>query len=65
MRVITRCALAAVLALNACSDNPDVTAPDPGSGTGGAVYVQTNDSSKNEVIAYRRAADGTLNLLGA
>jgi len=29
-----------------------------------AVYVQTNDASENEVIAFRRAEDGTLALLG-
>jgi 6-phosphogluconolactonase (cycloisomerase 2 family) len=30
------------------------------SGTTGAVFVMTNDASKNEVIAYRRNADGSL-----
>jgi 6-phosphogluconolactonase (cycloisomerase 2 family) len=34
------------------------------SGTEGAVYVQTN-AAPNEVIAFRRAADGTLERLGA
>jgi hypothetical protein len=29
-------------------------------GSGGAVFVMTNSVEKNEVIAYRRAADGTL-----
>jgi 6-phosphogluconolactonase len=31
----------------------------------GVVYVQTNDAENNEVVAYARAADGTLNYLGA
>jgi 6-phosphogluconolactonase (cycloisomerase 2 family) len=30
----------------------------------GAVYVQTNDSDRNEIIAYRRAIDGRLIPLG-
>ncbi len=30
------------------------------SGTTGAVFVMTNDASKNEVIAYKRNADGSL-----
>jgi 6-phosphogluconolactonase len=30
-----------------------------------AVYVQTNDADKNEVIAYRRSEDGSLAKLGA
>src|SRR5205823_12645212 len=30
-----------------------------------AVYLQTNDSQKNEVIAFRRAADGKLSPLGS
>ncbi len=44
--------------------NTDAPPPPPTNLTG-AVYVQTNDASRNEVIAYRRSADGTLNLLGA
>ena len=31
----------------------------------GAVYVQTNDAVKNEVVGYRRAADGSLTQWGA
>jgi 6-phosphogluconolactonase len=30
----------------------------------GAVYVQTNDADANEVVAYRRAADGSLSHAG-
>src|SRR5690349_5194512 len=30
-----------------------------------AVYVQTNDETANEIIAFRRAADGTLTRLGS
>jgi 6-phosphogluconolactonase len=35
------------------------------SGEGGAVYHQTNDPGGDQVIAYRRAGDGTLSQLGA
>jgi 6-phosphogluconolactonase (cycloisomerase 2 family) len=31
----------------------------------GAVYLQTNDAENNEVVAYARAADGSLNYVGA
>ena len=31
---------------------------------GGAVYVQTNDATTNEVVAFRAIADGTLAPLG-
>ncbi|TML52707.1 MAG: 3-carboxymuconate cyclase, partial [Actinobacteria bacterium] len=30
----------------------------------GAVYLQTNDAAKNEVVAYERSADGALTYLG-
>jgi 6-phosphogluconolactonase len=30
-----------------------------------AIYLQTNDAERNEVIAFRRAADGTLTRLGS
>jgi 6-phosphogluconolactonase len=30
-----------------------------------AVYLQTNDAEKNEVVAFRRDADGTLSPLGS
>jgi 6-phosphogluconolactonase len=31
----------------------------------GGVYLQTNDAEKNEIVAYGRAADGSLSYLGA
>src|SRR6516162_6859432 len=31
---------------------------------GPAVYVQTNDDAENEIVAFRRAEDGTLAPLG-
>ena len=34
------------------------------SSTVDAVYLQTNDAEKNEVVAFRRSADGTLSTLG-
>ncbi len=30
----------------------------------GTVWVQTNDGTKNQIVAYQRAANGTLSLLG-
>ena len=38
--------------------------PDRTSENGGAVYVQTNDATKNEIVVYRRSADGALAPLG-
>ena len=35
------------------------------SSDGAGVYAQTNDPAGNQIIAYRRAADGTLTQLGA
>jgi 6-phosphogluconolactonase (cycloisomerase 2 family) len=35
------------------------------SGAGGAVFVQTDNVAGNEVVAYQRAADGTLTKAGA
>ena len=35
------------------------------SSNGAGIYTQTNDPSGNQIIAYRRAADGTLTPLGA
>src|SRR5207237_8678979 len=31
----------------------------------GAVYLQTNDAGKNEIVAYDRAPDGSLTYVGA
>jgi hypothetical protein len=31
----------------------------------GAVYVQTNDAADNQVVAYRRSAEGALQPLGS
>ncbi len=73
MKAITLCALTAVLALGACHDGSDVTAPDPAADLArglpprnptGAVYVQTNAAGGNEVVAYRRTPNGKLNPLG-
>ncbi len=61
------------LALAACADRSDTTAPIPGTDAAlarplgnptGAVYVQTNDASYNEVIAFHRSASGVLNHVG-
>lgn len=73
MNAATFGALGMALVLGACQDSshpsPAEPAPDfalsqdHGSSTG-AVYVQTNDASRNEVVAYRRAANGKLTVLG-
>src|SRR5918999_239901 len=71
-RLISLTALAA-LAFAACRDGSETTAPGaspdasnarpPRNPTGG-VYVQTNSAAGNEVVAYRRAASGTLSRVG-
>src|SRR5918999_1978866 len=71
-RLISLTALAA-LAFAACRDGSETTAPGaspdasnarpPQNPTGG-VYVQTNSAAGNEVVAYRRAANGTLSRVG-
>jgi 6-phosphogluconolactonase (cycloisomerase 2 family) len=60
-------AVLTTLALVACSDN-EVTTPDSalspafsaGNGRAGAVYAMTNSATENEVLVYRRSANGTL-----
>jgi 6-phosphogluconolactonase len=65
-------AVTASLALAACADrsteaNPSIPADarssGPGAGEEGAVYTTTNGASANAVIAFRRAADGSLTSL--
>lgn len=58
-------AACAALALGACSDDSDSTGPPSGRNATGAIYVQTNDASANQVVAFRRAADGQLTPLGS
>lgn len=73
MKALAFCTVLAALALGACQDSSNVTAPDqspdlnraqPPQNPTGAVYVQTNGADKNEVVAYRRVAGGKLELLG-
>jgi 6-phosphogluconolactonase (cycloisomerase 2 family) len=78
MRRITSAGFMA-LALAACSDRPPVTAPAApesallsGSGDShkaddsrsGAVFAMTNQPTGNAVVAFSRASDGTLTLVG-
>jgi len=63
MRRLLHLGTALALILGACQDNSDPTPPDQQSPVG-AVYVQTNAASGNEVVAYGRAANGRLDLLG-
>lgn len=51
--------LAAVVALS-CVSASRSEAQTAGSAGAGAVFVMTNAADKNEIIAFRRAADGTL-----
>lgn len=67
---------AAALALAACSDatsprklvstiSPNAASSlDPGAVVGG-VFTQTNDASRNAIVAYARHADGSLSYLGS
>jgi 6-phosphogluconolactonase (cycloisomerase 2 family) len=59
-------ATAAVLALPSTSANASTTRPGGGSGTGptGTVFVQTDNTAGNEIVAYHRAADGSLHRRG-
>jgi len=58
----------AALALAACSDSSEITRPAPsmvvsanaGSSSPGAVYAMTNEVTGNRIVAFDRAADGTL-----
>jgi 6-phosphogluconolactonase len=65
-------ALATLLAVAACADStsgpriPDrAVASRSGSGSGGGVYTMSNATSGNAVIAFSRAADGSLTSLGS
>jgi 6-phosphogluconolactonase (cycloisomerase 2 family) len=62
-----------LIALAACSDRDPGALTAPASATArvaatptpvGAVFVETNDASANEVVAFDRASDGTLQLAG-
>ena len=54
-------ALGIAAAVSSLPVGPAAAAPDTG---GGAVYAMTNDAAGNQVVAYRRAADGQLSLSG-
>ncbi len=70
--MIRRLALVfAALALAACTKDPTGTMPaglEPRASAqqdGGAVFVMSNDATANSVLAFARAADGTLTSAGA
>ena len=78
MRRIARAAFVA-LSLTACADQPPTTAPlasddpslsgsdnarDASNSRGGAVFAMTNQPTGNAVVAFSRAPDGTLTLVG-
>ncbi|MEO5590734.1 MAG: beta-propeller fold lactonase family protein [Gemmatimonadaceae bacterium] len=64
-------ALSAAVLLGACSAQdatvPGASVPDPSfsrdANPTGTVWVQTNDGTKNQIVAFRRAANGKLSLL--
>jgi len=64
---------AAALILSACSDNPGLLDPEKrdldlvatSSAGRGNVYVMSNATTANEVIAFDRAPDGTLTMAGS
>jgi len=59
MRKVTHTLLIAGLAIGLASSTLS-KAQDADTHSAGAVFVMTNNVDKNEVIAYRRASDGTL-----
>lgn len=69
MRIRNALIAAALLALAACSEHGISGPGDPslsrGAGTAGAVYVMSNSAAGNSVLAFERAADGTLFPAGA
>jgi 6-phosphogluconolactonase (cycloisomerase 2 family) len=72
MRTLSRLAVAATLAAAglAAAASPALASahrqhwPGPG-GARSVVFVQTDNTSGNEIVAYHRAADGTLGLAGS
>ena len=55
----------AALALAACTDTREITAPaanlnNSSASSPGAVYAMTNDAANNQVVVLNRGADGTL-----
>lgn len=63
-RTLLRNAWSAVLALTLASTTLGGTASAAGSGSGGAVYVETNTGA-NAIVVFDRAADGSLTEVGA
>lgn len=56
--------LALVALLGATATGPVHAQAGDGRGRGGAVFAMTNAADDNEIVAYRRAADGTLTRAG-
>ena len=59
-------AAAAATTLSFAAAGPALASPAaPASGYGGAVFVQTDNTAGNQVVAYHRAPDGALSLAGS
>ena len=59
-------AAAAATTLSFAAAGPALASPaGPASGPGGAVFVQTDNTAGNQVVAYHRAPDGALSLAGS
>src|SRR5688572_3758072 len=59
----TRMILAVVFVLPLIAGFTGPVAADDGDGSSGAVYTMTNAASGNEVVAFRRAANGSLSMM--
>ena len=58
---VTAAAAVAAAAMTTAATPAFASASNPGSsGSGHAVFVQTDNTAGNRVVAYQRAADGTL-----
>ena len=63
---VTAAAAVAVAAMATAAAPAFASASSPvGSGSGRAVFVQTDNTAGNRVVAYERAADGTLTPAGS
>ena len=63
---VTAAAAVAAAAITTAATPAFASASNPGSsGSGHAVFVQTDNTAGNRVMAYQRAADGTLTPAGS
>jgi DNA-binding beta-propeller fold protein YncE len=65
IRVVAAAAVAAAAVATAATPAFATASSPAGSGGGAAVFVQTDNTAGNRVVAYHRAADGTLRPVGS